>query len=47
MVMFYGTYMDQVLPFFYDYPYDYSYEDEGQWKDVAGKAKAYAVCQRD
>ena len=46
MVMFYGTYSDQVLPFFYDDPFDYTYEDEAQWKDVGGRSKAYVICER-
>ena len=47
LVMFYGTYADQVLPFYYDYPFDYSYENEAHWQDVPGKFKVYVVCQRD
>ena len=46
MVMFYGTYMDQVLPWYYDEPYDYTYEDEGKWLDTGGKSTAYVICER-
>ena len=47
LVMFYGTYQEQVLPWYYDYPYDYHYEDDAHWQDKPGKHKAYVVCQRD
>ena len=47
MVYFYGTDIIQVLPFFYDDPYDYVYENDAEWQDVGGRTNAYVICERD
>ena len=47
MVYFYGTDIIQVLPFFYDDPFDYVYENDAEWLDVGGKTNAYVICERD